>query len=62
LPGSSPNSGADARETTGADLLTGKQAARLRKLFASDAYVEVEATWGSYMSRPMAAAAAMTLT
>ncbi len=31
---------------TGAGLLTGKQAARLRKLFASDTYVEVEATWG----------------
>ena len=40
----------NARRTlhTGADLLTGKQAARLRKLFASDAYVEVEATWGIY--------------
>jgi hypothetical protein len=39
----------NARRTlhTGADLLTDKQAARLRKLFASDAYVEVEATWGS---------------
>jgi transposase len=33
---------------TGADLLTDKQAAQLRKLFASDAYVEVEATWGIY--------------
>ena len=40
----------NARRTlhTGADLLTDKQAARLRKLFASDAYVEVEATWGIY--------------
>jgi hypothetical protein len=39
----------NARRTlhTGAGLLTGKQAARLWKLFASDAYVEVEATWGS---------------
>jgi hypothetical protein len=36
----------NARRTlhTGADLLTDKQAARRRKLFASDAYVEVEAT------------------
>ena len=40
----------NARRTlhTGADLLTDKQAARLRKLFASDAHVEVEATWGIY--------------
>jgi transposase len=40
----------NARRTlhTGADLLTDKQAARLRRLFASDAYVEVEATWGIY--------------
>jgi transposase len=30
---------------SGADLLTNQQAARLRKLFASDACVEVEATW-----------------
>ena len=38
----------NARRTlhTGAGLLTGKQAARLRKLFASDAHVEVEATRG----------------
>jgi hypothetical protein len=34
--------------TTGAGLLTDKQAARPRKLFASDAYIEVEATWGIY--------------
>ncbi|MFC0454658.1 hypothetical protein [Rhodococcus jostii] len=33
---------------TGADLLTDKQAARLRALFAADAHVEVWATWGIY--------------
>ncbi len=33
---------------TGADLLTGKQIDRLRVLFADDAHVEVEATWGIY--------------
>ncbi|HET6915493.1 MAG TPA: ISL3 family transposase [Acidimicrobiales bacterium] len=33
---------------TGADLLTDKQADRLRTLFADDAHVEVEATWGIY--------------
>ena len=33
---------------TGADLLTDKQADRLRTLFAEDAHVEVEATWGIY--------------
>ncbi|HEY0951341.1 ISL3 family transposase [Nocardioides sp.] len=33
---------------TGADLLTDKQANRLRALFAVDAHVEVEATWGVY--------------
>ena len=32
----------------GADLLTDKQAARLRELFTADAHVEVEATWGIY--------------
>lgn len=39
-----------ARRTlhTGADLLTDKQADRLRELFATDAHVEVEATWGIY--------------
>lgn len=39
-----------ARRTlhTGADLLTDKQAARLRSLFADDAHVQVEATWGIY--------------
>ena len=39
-----------ARRTlhTGADLLTEKQRARWEDLFASDAYVEVEATWGIY--------------
>jgi len=39
-----------ARRTlhTGADLLTDKQADRLHALFASDAHVEVEATWGIY--------------
>ncbi|MGD7708325.1 ISL3 family transposase [Microlunatus sp. Y2014] len=33
---------------TGADLLTDKQLHRLRALFADDAHVEVEATWGIY--------------
>jgi len=39
-----------ARRTlcTGADLLTDKQTDRLRTLFADDAHVEVEATWGIY--------------
>ena len=39
-----------ARRTlhTGADLLTEKQATRLGALFAGDAHVEVEATWGVY--------------
>ena len=39
-----------ARRTlhTGADLLTDKQVDRLAALFAVDAHVEVEATWGIY--------------
>ncbi len=39
-----------ARRTlhTGADLLTDRQKDRLAALFASDAHVEVEATWGVY--------------
>nr|WP_255622838.1 ISL3 family transposase [Tessaracoccus sp. OS52] len=39
-----------ARRTlhTGTDLLTEKQAARLRALFNGDDHVEVEATWGIY--------------
>ena len=39
-----------ARRTlhTGADLLTDKQRQRLEALFATDAHVEVEATWGIY--------------
>ena len=39
-----------ARRTlhTGADLLTDKQKQRLENLFAADAHVEVEATWGIY--------------
>jgi transposase len=39
-----------ARRTlhTGTDLLTDKQKDRLAALFASDAHVEVEATWGVY--------------
>ena len=39
-----------ARRTlhTGADLLTDKQQRRLAALFATDAHVEVEATWGIY--------------
>jgi transposase len=39
-----------ARRTlhTGDDLLTEKQAARLKALFAVDEHVEVEATWGIY--------------
>ncbi|MGX1132821.1 transposase [Streptomyces glaucescens] len=39
-----------ARRTlhTGVDLLTGKQKTRLAALFADDAHMEVEATWGIY--------------
>ena len=39
-----------ARRTlhTGAGLLTDKQSDRLKALFATDAHVEVEATWGIY--------------
>ena len=39
-----------ARRTlhTGAGLLTEKQTTRLQALFADDAHVEVEATWGIY--------------
>ena len=39
-----------ARRTlhTGAELLTDKQATRLKALFAVDEHVEVEATWGIY--------------
>ena len=39
-----------ARRTlhTGADLLTDKQASRLRALFATENHVDVEATWGIY--------------
>jgi transposase len=39
-----------ARQTlhTGADLLTIKQAARLDAIFAVDAHVEIEASWGAY--------------
>ncbi len=39
-----------ARRTlhTGAELITDKQATRLRALFAADEHVEVEATWGIY--------------
>ncbi|GCB46719.1 ISL3 family transposase [Streptomyces sp. NL15-2K] len=39
-----------ARRTlhTGADLLTDKQMDRLAALFADDAHIEVEATWGIY--------------
>jgi transposase len=33
---------------TGADLLTERQQARLSAVFATDAHVEVEATWGIY--------------
>jgi transposase len=33
---------------TGLDLVTDKQAARLTALFADDAHVQVEATWGVY--------------
>jgi len=33
---------------TGVDLLTDKQKDRLAALFAADAHVEVEATWGIY--------------
>ena len=34
--------------TAGADLLTDKQKDRLTALFADDAHVQVEATWGIY--------------
>jgi len=34
--------------TTGADLLTDKQAKRIQDLFADDAHAAVEATWGIY--------------
>ncbi len=39
-----------ARRTlhTGADLLTERQCQRLRALFAPDAHVEIDATWGIY--------------
>ena len=42
--------GATSRRTlhTGDDLLTEKQRTRLVSLFAEDAHVEVEATWGIY--------------
>ena len=41
-----------ARRTlqTGADLLTAKQKERIATLFADDAHVEVEATWGIYQT------------
>ena len=41
-----------ARRTlhTGDDLLTDKQRLRLTRLFATDAHVEVEATWGIYQA------------
>jgi len=41
-----------ARRTrqTGADLLTAKQKERIGVLFADDAHVEVEATWGIYQT------------
>jgi len=41
-----------ARRTlhTGADLLTDKQKERIEALFADEAHVEVEATWGIYQA------------
>lgn len=41
-----------ARRTlhTGADLLTERQHARIQALFATDAHVEVEVTWGVYQA------------
>ena len=41
-----------ARRTlhTGADLLTEKQQERLRQLFADEAHVQVEVTWGAYQA------------
>ncbi|UKJ63552.1 ISL3 family transposase [Cellulosimicrobium cellulans] len=41
-----------ARRTlhTGADFLTDTQTARIQALFATDAHVEVEATWGIYQA------------
>jgi transposase len=43
-----PLYGARRTLSTGADLLTDKQKDRLTALFANDAHVEVEATWGIY--------------
>ena len=43
-----PLYGARRTLATGADLLTDKQKDRLAALFADDAHVEVEATWGIY--------------
>ncbi len=43
-----PLYGARRTLSTGADLLTEKQTARLNALFADDRHVEVEATWGVY--------------
>jgi transposase len=39
---------------TGLDLLTDRQAARLQALFADDAHVQVEATWGAYQRMVLA--------
>ena len=53
---------------TGSDLLTDRQRARLAAVFADDAHVEVEATWGIYQRivaayrQPDRAAAKRTLT
>ena len=43
-----PLYGARRTLSTGADLLTDKQADRLRALFAGEEHVQVEATWGVY--------------
>ena len=45
-----PATRSSARRTlhTGADLLTGKQTARLNALFAPDAHAQVEASWRIY--------------
>ena len=43
-----PLYGARRTLSTGADLLTDKQTGRLRALFADEAHLEIEATWGIY--------------
>ncbi len=47
---SDPLFGARRTLTTGADLLTDKQRARIEKLFADDAHMLVEITWSVYQA------------